>query len=348
MKRVLMIALAAVFLVTGIAWAAPEEFRLYIWSEYMPEDMPAAFEKETGIKVHVDLYESNEEMVAKLQAGGVNQYDLVVPSDYILPSMIELGLVQPLDHSKIPNIKNLSEKFTSPGFDPGNKYSVGYQWGTVGMMYNKKLIKNFEPTWDLMLDPNRDAGSFILLDSIREMMGIGLKYIGASVNTTNKDELKKMADILIAAKKNKNCQGFQGGVGGKNKVVAGTAAAAIVYNGDSIQSVSDSPDEFGFVVPKEGSIIWIDSMAIPAKAPNAEAAYKWINWIMEPKINAWLSNFNYYATPNGAALPLIDKEALDNPGIYPPEETMKNLEFILDLGKDNRLYDEVWTMIKTR
>ena len=348
MKKALMLVLLAMALSTGIAMAAQDELRIYIWSEYMDPDMPKAFEKETGIKVRVDLYESNEELVAKLQAGGVNQYDLVVPSDYIMPSMIELGLVQPLDKTKLPNIKNLTAKFTSPGFDPDNKYSVAYQWGTVGMMFNKQLIKDYEPSWDLMLDPSRDSGPFILIDSTREMMGIGLKYLSTSVNSTDHAKLKEMADILINAKKSKNCLGFQGGVGGKNKVIAGTAASAIVYNGDAIQSVLDAPDKYGFVVPKEGSIVWVDSMMIPAKAPNVDAAHKWINWIMEAKNGAWLSNYNYYATPNKAALPFIEEDALSNPGIYPPKETMANLEFILDLGKDNRLYDEVWTMIKSR
>jgi spermidine/putrescine transport system substrate-binding protein len=347
MRRLMLIVLALVFLLTPAAWAADDELNIFIWSEYMDPEMPGQFEKETGIKVRIDLYENNEEMVAKLQAGGVGQYDIIVPSDYIMPVLLEQKLIRELDHSKIPNLKNLKKLFKETTYDPGNKFSVAWQWGTVGLMFRKADIPNFENTWAMIFDPQREIGSFWLIDSVREMMGITLLYLGYEFNSTQLDELKAAADLLVETKKRSNCMGFKPGVGGKNDVVAGTAVAAIVYNGDALRHVTEEPDKLAFTIPKEGSEIWYDSMCIPAKAPNPDAAHKWINWILEPKIGAQLSNYNQYATPNEAAMEFITPEDLTNNGIYPDEETLKVLFFTKDLGKDNKLLDAAWTRAKS-
>ena len=212
-KLVLLLVVLSVFS-GGIVWAAADELKIFIWSEYMDEEnMPKDFEKATGIPVRLDLYESNEEMMAKLQAGGVSQYDIIVPSDYIMPSLINLGLIQPLDHSKIPNLKNLGTKFKETTFDPGNKYSAGWQWGTVGLMYRKDRIKAADAkSWSIIFDPKKDPGPFALIDSVREMMGITLLYLGYDFNSINPKELKAAADLLIETKKRQSCLGFKGGV----------------------------------------------------------------------------------------------------------------------------------------
>ncbi|NOX32406.1 MAG: spermidine/putrescine ABC transporter substrate-binding protein, partial [Deltaproteobacteria bacterium] len=303
MKKLMLMVIAIFILLSGSAWCNSGELKIFTWSEYMDEvNFPKAFEKATGIKVSLDLYESNEEMMAKLQSGGLGQYDIIIPSDYIMPSLIHLHLLTPLDHSKIPNLKNLSKKFTSPSFDPGNKYSAGWQWGTVGLMYNKKKLSRADvQSWSIIFDPKKNPGTFYLIDSVREMLGITLLYLGYDFNTTNPEELKKAADLLVSTKKREACLGFKGGVGGKNDVISGTAAAALVYNGDAVQTIAQYPETYGFIVPKEGSAIWIDSMCIPAKAPNLDSAYKWINWVLDPKVGAALSNYNHFATPNQAA-----------------------------------------------
>jgi spermidine/putrescine transport system substrate-binding protein len=312
------------------------------------EKMPADFEKKFGIKVRLDIFENNEEMVAKLQAGGASQYDIIVPSDYILPVLIGRKLIQPLDHAKLPNLKNLKPLFRKTSYDPGNKYSVAYQWGTVGLMYRKdKVPADAVNSWSVLFDAGKQPGPFWLIDGVREMMGIALVYLGKDFNSTQPQDLKAAADLLAATKRTQNCMGFKSGVGGKNEVVAGTAVAAIVYNGDAIQSVTEAPDKLGFTVPAEGSEIWVDSMCIPARAPNADAAHKWINWILEAKVGAELSNYNQYATPNAAAEPFITPEDLKHPGIDPTEEIMKKLHFTKDLGKDNRIMDEAWTRAKS-
>ncbi|WP_246804901.1 polyamine ABC transporter substrate-binding protein [Desulfosarcina cetonica] len=266
--RKIGLLMAVLVLLSGIA-ASAEELRIYTWSEYMDEEkMPADFEAKTGIKVRLDIYENNEEMVAKLQAGGVSQYDIIVPSDYIMPVLINQHLIQPLDHSQIPNLKNLKPIFRNTTYDPGNQYSVAYQWGTVGLMYRKdKVGDDAVKSWSVLFDPAKQPGPFWLIDSVREMMGIALVYAGKDFNSTQPMELKAAADLLVATKQTQNCMGFKPGVGGKNDVVAGTAVAAIVYNGDAIQSVTEDPEHLGFVIPKEGSEIWYDSMSIPAKRP---------------------------------------------------------------------------------
>jgi spermidine/putrescine transport system substrate-binding protein len=345
--RILLLTALVVLLAVNV-WAEQKELKVFIWSEYIDPQIPLDFEKETGIKVRMDLYESNEDMLAKLQAGGVSQYDIVVPTDFIMPALIHLGLLHELDHAKIPNLKNLKPTFTRASFDPGNKYSAAYQWGTVGLLYRTDMLKNYNGSWSTLFDPSKKPGSFLLFDSSREMLGITLAYLGYDFNSAEPKELVAAADLLAATKQRADCLGFKGGVGGKNDVVAGTAAAAIVYNGDGLLAISDNPEiPMTFTIPKEGSNIWTDSMAIPAQAPNLEAAYKWINYILDAKVGAQLSNFNRYASPNAASMPFITPEDAVNPSIYPSEESMKTLHFSKDLGKKMKLVDEAWTRAKS-
>ncbi|MER3444617.1 MAG: polyamine ABC transporter substrate-binding protein [Meiothermus sp.] len=338
--------LLALLAFVSLALAQNKEMRLFIWSEYMDPAIIAAFEKQYGLKVRIELYESNEDMLAKLQAGGVSQYDVIVPSDFIIPTLVALKLLQPLDKGKVPNLKNLDPKFANPPFDPGNKYSAAYQWGMSGIMYRKDKVKTPPDSWAVIFDP-KQSGNYVLMDSIREMMGGALRYLGYSINTRDPKQVQAAGKLLLEAKKSKRAVGFEGGVGAKNRLVAGSATYAVVYNGDAIKAASENPN-VAFVVPKEGAALFLDNMAIPAKAPNPDAAHKFINFILEPKIGAQLSNYNRYATPNKAALPFINKEDLKNPAIYPTGSVKAKLEFVLDLGKDARLYDEVWTQVKSR
>lgn len=343
--KLVVMALAALGM-SGITATAKEEMRLYIWTEYHDPAIITAFEEKYDCTVVLDYYESNEEALAKLQAGGMSQYDLVVPSDFIMRSFIELGVLQPLDKTLIPNMANLKPTFVNPPYDPGNTYSAAWQWGTVGLVYNKEKVKDFEPSWS-MIFVDKDNYPYMLFDSEREQIGIALTYLGYSMNTTDMTELKAAMDLLIAAKQNKACQGFEANVGGRNKVIAGTVDLAICYNGDALQSMGEHP-ELGFVNPKEGAVVWVDSLCIPAKAPNARLANLFINYILEPEVGAQLSNFNQFATPNAASMPFINKEDLDNPAIYPDAETEKRLSYIQDMGKQNQIYSELWKTVKTR
>jgi spermidine/putrescine transport system substrate-binding protein len=345
--RKILLAFVFVLMTAMSAWSAGE-LNLYIWSEYMGPEIIPNFEKETGVKVRVDYYETMEDMMAKLQAGGMSQYDVVVPTDYGVPAMIKLGLLKELDHSKIPNMKNLNPKFVNAPYDPQNAHTVAYQWGTLGMIYNKNKIEGPVPSWSVMFDESKQVGPFVLLDSMREMLGIAQCYLGLDVNTTDTEELKKVAGLMLAAKKSANFQGFDVGVGGRSKVLSGGAVAAITYNGDGLRGVEEDPENVAFANPAEGTVIWVDNMAIPANAPNPEAAYQFINYILDAKVGAGLSNWTRYATPNDAAKPFISPEDVGNIAIYPTSEYMEKLQFLNDLGDNARIYDELWTMIKTR
>lgn len=325
---------------------AGEALNVYMFSEYIDPAIPAEFERQTGTRVRVSVYEATEEMIAKLQqAGGAEQFDVVVASDHAVPVLVKLGLIQALDAEKVPNRANLSGRFRDPAYDPGNRHSLPYQWGTVGLMYRKDRVRDFEPSWAMVFEPGRSPGPFVLIDSMRDMLAAALKYDGRSVNSRDASEVKSAGERVLRAKKQAACLGFEGGVGGKNKVVSNEAAVAIVYNGDAVRAAEEEPN-VAFAVPKEGTVMWVDVMTLSARARHVEAAHRFINYILDPQVGAKLSNFNRYATPNEAALPLIRAEDRSNPAIYPSEELMKKMEYLEDLGGDTRLYDEVWTAVK--
>lgn len=344
MKKVIVAVFALLLLATPVM---AKELRLYVWANYMPDDFIPNFEKQTGIDVRVDHFTSMEEMMAKLQVGGESQYDVVMPSDYIVTSMVKMGLLRELDHSKIPNMKNLDDMFRDPVYDRGNAYTVPYQWGTLGIIYNKDVVKDKEISWGLLFDPEKQAGPFVLLDSFREMLGCAEVYLGMDVNTTDKPELQKLAKLMLDTKKSDNFAGFEVGLSGRNKVVGNSAIAAIVYNGSALRALKNNPN-LAFAVPVEGTIAWVDNLVITKHAPNPDAAYAFINYVLDAKTGAHLSNWTRYATPNKASLPYIDPALLKDDAVYLPQSYLPKLHFLKDLGKKSRIYDELWTMVKAR
>jgi spermidine/putrescine transport system substrate-binding protein len=256
----------------------------------------------------------------------------------------ELNLLIWSEHMDPEIIKAFEQKHA---YDPGNRYSAAYRWGTVGIYLRRTPDQPVDETWGLLFDPklSRQAGAFLMIDSIREMIGSALKYKGYSVNSTDPQQLQEIGKLLAEAKR--RSQGFEGGVGGKNKVLARAVDAAVVYNGDAVKGTRDDPETYYFV-PREGGVIWVDNLAIPAKAPHRNVAEKFIDFILDPKIGAQLSDFNQYATPNRAARALVNAEDAKNPATYPSPEMMEKLEFVGDLGDQHRLHDEIWTQVKSR
>jgi spermidine/putrescine transport system substrate-binding protein len=348
--RPVLAALLLALLLPGCSSKEPDRqvLNLYIWSEYIDPEIVEDFERQTGIDVRVGLYETNDEMIAKLQqGGGISQYDVVVPSNNVVTEMVQLGLLQQLDHAKLPNLGNIKPRFRDPLFDPGNRYTVPYQWGTVGLLYRKDAVGDLEPSWSTILDPRKVPGRFVLIDEIRDMLGIALKSQGYAVNSRSPDEVRRAGEMVLEAKKSERFVGFDGGVGGKNKVLSRVADLAIVYNGDALRAMEEDPD-VAFLVPHEGSILWLDTLAVPRQAPNPEAAHKFVNYLLSGPVGAKLSAYTRYASPNAAALALIDKADLNNAAIYPSETVMEQLEYLDHLGDAARLYDEVWTAVKSR
>ncbi len=347
MKKFVLVAFGGVVALGLLAQGSAQTrvLNLFNWSEYMDPAILKDFEKQFDARVNVSLYESNEDLIAKLKANGGSQYDVVVPGQYAIPLMSRSNLLLKLDKTKIPNIKNLSKKFVNPSYDPQNTYSAAYQWGTVGVVYRKDKVKPTEQSWSLFFDKTKQQGTFLMMDSTREMLGPVLKYLGKSLNSTKPDDLRAALEMMVETKG--RSLGFDGGVGNRNKVAAAQANYGVAYNGDVVKLQAEDPN-LGFFVPKEGSVIFTDSMAIPIKAPNAALAHQFINFILDPKVGARLSTYNQYATPNEAAKPFLKKTDVQNSAIYPPANVMANLEFILDLGKNNNLYDSAWTKIKAR
>lgn len=325
--------------------AANRKLNLFIWSEYIDPAVVADFERKFDCKVTIDLYEDDAAMMAKLQSGGDSLYDVVVPPDHRVPVLIKLGLLAPLRPEKLPNLKNLDERFRNPPYDPGNRYTVSYQWGTLGIYLRPDQGKAPEATWALLFDAHKQPGSFVLMDSARDTIGTALKFQGHSLNSTDPEHLKAARDLLLQTKQ--RCAGFDGSVGAKNKVLGKVVKAAIVYSGEAARGMSDDKDTI-YVIPKEGSQIWQDNLAILAKAPHRDVAEAFVNYILDGEVGARISNYTRFATPNQASRPWIRGEDLANPAIYPPEDIMKRLEFLQDLGAKSRLFDEVWTQIKAR
>jgi len=342
-KLILTLALALASL--GSLRAETQKLNLFIWSEYIDPKIVTQFEQQNDCKVTIDLYEDAESMLAKIQGGGVSLYDLVVPPDHMVKAMVKLNLLAPLRHDRIPNLKNLDETFASPPFDRGNVFTAAYQWGTVGIFARNAKSQTLIPSWGLFFDPKQQPGPFILIDSVRDLVGAALKYKGYSLNSTDPKQLIEARDLLIAAKKRSG--GFEGSVAAKNKVLAKSARVAIAYSGEGVRGMTDDK-ETTYFIPQEGSQIWLDNIAVLAKAPHRDLAEKFINFILDGKIGAQLSGFTQFASPNKAAVPFIPAADLKNPAIYPTAEIKAKLEFLEDLGRNTRLYDEIWTQVKAK
>jgi spermidine/putrescine transport system substrate-binding protein len=259
--------------------------------------------------------------------------------------MTKLGLLAPLRHENVPNLKNIDERFANPAYDRGNRFSAPYQWGTVGIFARIEKDKPLPESWGIFFDPAMQPGSFVLIDSARDLIGAALKYKGHSLNSTDPRQLKEARDLIANAKK--RCAGFDGSVGARNKVLGKTVRAAIVYSGEGIRGMREDKGTLYFI-PKEGSQLWVDNLAVPARAPHRALAEKFINFILRPEIGAQLSAFTQYASPNKAAKGFIKAEDLRNTSIYPAAEVVSKLESLEDLGGKTRLYDEVWTHIKAK
>jgi spermidine/putrescine transport system substrate-binding protein len=343
MQRIVVVFLLALGALASSA--ANNKLNLFIWSEYIDPEIISDFEKRYDAKVTMDVYEDESAMIAKLRAGGAAVYDVIVPPDHAVPALIKLNLIAPLRHDNIANLRNIDERFASPWYDPSNRFTVPYQWGTLGIYARKPQDKEYTDSWGLLFDPKQQPGPFVLLDGMRDTIGAALKYRGRSLNSTDIRSLLAAREVLIETKK--RSAGFAGGVGGKNRVLAKTAVAAMAYSGDAMRGMKEDAETYYFI-PREGSQIWVDNLAVCARAPNRIVAEKFLNFILDPQVGARLADYNQYATPNKAAQAHVHPDNLSNPVIYPPPEVMKRLEFLQDMRQDTKIYDEIWTQIKAK
>jgi spermidine/putrescine-binding protein len=313
-----------------------KELHIYNWSDYIADDTVAGFEREFGVRVTYDTYESLEEMVARLQAGATG-YDVIVPTGYVMPVLTASGLIAPLHRRYLTNWDNLSPIFQNLPTDPGNVYTVPWLWGTSGIAYRADKVAEPVESWAVFFD-RRLAGKMTMMDDSREVIGAMLRYRGHSLNSTDPGELARAKADAIAAKPQLKAY-LSAPV--KGQLVAGDVWVAQLWNGDTAQARAEQP-ELRYVIPREGCTIWSDAMALLTSARNPRAAHEWMNYILRPEVGAAIARATGYGSPNVAATRLLER-----PVEYPTEEELRRLEFPLDLGRATETWDRIWTEIKS-
>lgn len=350
-RRVIPAVICAVFVFGGFYYAREnnmmnsEKVVVYNWGEYLDPEVLTLFEQETGIDVVYEEFETNEILYPKISSGAI-AYDVICPSDYMIQRMIENDLLAEINFDNIPNIKNIGKDYMeqSRQFDPENKYSVPYCWGTVGILYNKTMVDEPITSWSVLWD-EKYKDNILMQDSVRDAFGVTLKYLGYSLNSTDLDELTEARDLLIKQKPLVQAYVIDQV---RDKMIGNEAAIGVIYSGEAIYTQKENPD-LEYVIPKEGSNIWIDSWVIPKNAENKENAEKFINFLCRPEIA--LMNFEYitYSTPNTEARKMIEDEAIRNSEIaFPDLSKYDNLETFQYLGTEaDQTYGELWNQVKS-
>lgn len=318
---------------------------VYNWGEYMDPEVPKDFEKETGIKVVYDEFETNEIMYPKVAAGAAS-YDLICPSDYMIAKMIDNDLLQPINFDHIPNVSNIDPTYMeqSKGFDPENKYSIPYCWGTVGILYNKTMVDDTVDSWDILWD-EKYKDNILMQDSVRDAFMVAEKRLGYDINTTKEEEVSKAADMLIEQKPLVQAYVIDQV---RDKMIGGEAALGVIYSGEAIFTKRENPD-LEYVIPKEGTNVWIDSWVIPKDAKNVENAEKFLDYLCRGDVAE--KNFEYitYSTPNKAARELIEDEDIKNSTVaFPTADMLENCQVYTYIGEDgDELYNKYWEKVKS-
>jgi len=264
----------------------------------------------------------------------------------VIQQMIELGLIAPIDTNKIPNRVNIAPQFLGQAYDPTNAYSLPYLWGTTGILFRGNEVHPDSVSYSMLFSKNT-RGKFSLLNESRSMLSIALRAVGFSANSTKQEEINKAIEYILDAKQDSNFQGFSASISSRDKVLSKENWAAIVFNGEA-QAAINKDSTLQFVIPKEGSFMWVDAMLLSSKASNVEGAYAFMNYILDAKVGAQLAKFINYATPNKASLEVIDDEFKNNRVINPNKQEIERMEFLKDLGDASRFFDEGWIIVKRR
>ena len=350
-KKILSLAIIMIFLLTLCSCAysgngenSDNTVYVYNWGEYIDPEVISMFEEETGIKVIYDEFETNEIMYPRIEAGAVI-YDVVCPSDYMIRKMIDNDLLQEIDMDKITNRGNIGEEYwkNSEGFDPGNKYSVPYVWGTVGILYNKTMVREKVDSWSILWD-EKYKDEILMQDSVRDAFMVAERYLGYSMNTTDEDELQEAKELLQEQKHLVQAYVVDQV---RDKMIGNEAALGVIYSGEAIYTQRENPD-LEYVIPKEGTNVWIDSWVIPKNARHKENAEKFIDFLCTPEV-AYM-NFDYitYSTPNVPGRELIEDEDIRNSPIAFPVLSDYDLETYTYLGeKADRHLSDLWREVKS-
>jgi spermidine/putrescine transport system substrate-binding protein len=320
--------------------ASAEELHIYGWANEMPDEVLQDFEKETGIETTFDTFDSNEAMIAKLEAGG-SGYDLVNPSQYAVQILINRKMIAPLDHAKIAGYDGVGQAFKDVSYDKGNAYALPYVWGTTGIAYNKTCVTEPITSWKVMFD-EKYAGRIYMLDNMLAAYIAGLQVNGFSANTSNPAEIDKATETLIAQKPllaGYNSTNFA------DLVSSGEACIVESWSSSVLAAIKDNPDVV-YVLPEEGGTMWIDGYAVLPDAPNPDAAYKFMSYILRPEVAAKVTELTQTATVVPASKALLAPELAANPAVFPDEAAQAKADFILDKGEAMKFYQDGWTRVK--
>lgn len=323
------------------------ELNLYGWSDYVPQQMLDDFTAQYGIKVNYDTYSSNEEMLAKLQAGA-SGYDLVIPSDYTVTIMLKQDMLEPIDLGQIPNFANLDTRFTNKEYDPGNKYTIPYQWGTTALAYDKTKVPSEPKSWADLWDA-KYKGRLVMLDDSREVPGMALQVLGFDKNSTDPAQLDQAKAKLIELKPNILLFNSDDP---ETSLITGETWAGLVYNGNAALAKQQNPN-IEYICPTEGCGLWFDNLAIPKDAPHADAALAFMNFVLDPKESVLITAEFPYSNPNAAALEYLKTS---DPAAYetymgfaatnPSADFLAHAVEVQDVGDATTLYDQLWTDFK--
>ena len=339
MKKILFVLL----LLPTFLFADRQIVNVYNWTGYIPDSVLSQFTQETGIKVNYLTYGSNEELYAKIAASN-NQsgYDLIVPSTDFLARMKAQGYLQKMDKTKVPNFKNINPKFTHQIFDPQNDYSIPYMWGTTSIVVNRLYFPNLKiDSWADLWNPDL-KDQLLILDEARTPFAMAMKVLGYDINTRDPVQVKAAYEKLVQLLPNIKLFNI---IAPQAIYANGDATIGVGYSGDTYLAIQNNPT-LEYIYPKEGPLMWIDSMAIPMNAPHLDNAYTFINFILRPDIAAKIAVAIGYSTPNAEGYKLLPKAMQDNYVLYPSADKLKNASFQNDLGPANVIYQYYWQLLK--
>ncbi|MEA5579778.1 spermidine/putrescine ABC transporter substrate-binding protein [Nodularia harveyana UHCC-0300] len=317
-----------------------DQLDIFTWTQYYDKQLLETFTTQTGLKVLVNIYDSNEVMLAKITAGGGSTYSVIYPSDYMVQKMVEDGLLTEINHDRLTGLKNLFPEFQNPSYDPNNRHSIPFNWGTTGFIYDSAELSDPPEDWEYLWQNREQLNRRItLLNDVREVMGAVLRMLGYSYNSQDENQLKEAYQKLVELKPaiaSFDTDAWQ------NQLLAGDLTLAMCYSADAIRITQENP-RFKYIIPRSGSSLWTDTIVIPNTSPNLDGAYAWINFMLQPEVAASISERLSLATPNSAGFEQLPKNIQNNPSWFPPEYILKNCERIQPLGDFEDVYERYWT-----
>lgn len=333
---------------TATSSGSSKDLYIYTWAGYTDQDLLDRFQKETGIKAIADVFDSNEAMLARLQAGGGGGYSIIYPSDYMVQKMVELGMLVELDRSRLQGMDRLFPKFQDPIYDRNNLHSIPLSWGTTGLIYNTQKLQPPPQDWGYLWEYKQQLSKrMTLLNDVREVMGATLKLLGYSYNSNNSQEIEKAYNKLTELKP--NLASFTSDAW-RPQILSGDLLIAMCYSSDANEVIEDNQrEDLKYVLPQSGSSLWVDTLAIPTSAPNLEGAYAWINFMLQPDVAAQICERLSFAVPNQEAYQLLPAEIQENPSLFPAASALEKCEGIAPVGNvQEEVFDRFWTKLTSK